>query len=586
MKILLACTSIQDGQRTEDEHDSHYPLGLAYLQSYIEHHRPNKDQFVNLYLNNVPYDVCYDTIKKSLKEFKPDVLGLSLMTHSRVSAFRMIEYTHEHHPDVRIVIGGMHPTVMWQQIAEKYPYITIVRGEGEITFHKLIEAFENDGPLDKIPGVAYYDGESVFTTGNRALIDDLDDLPFPKHELFVRQGKTMANLLTSRGCPYRCNFCVLDWMSQRKVRFRSGENIADEVEMLLKKFPSITTIWIHDDAFMINKNRTIEFCDAIIERGIKTQFVASARFRPISDEVVNKMEQAGFVHVLFGLESGADDVIKGMKKGISKDHVRYGMNLFGKTGMKATAFLITGLPGETDETIEETINFVQEIQNINYLFYDEIGVAAIYPGTEMYAMARATGKISDEYWLTDGDIPHYTIEHGGVYTYEKLLEMKETIRKSVSLGNMFTPDGFLQQKKLIPEILKYAQRFGLAGVNNILYRAINNNNLMHSIVHSFFLGASEQLKQKIVLSVEKTIIKIIFSECLKTHESKRKFMKLYEQQRVKDRKILKLYEERRKKTVEKLSKKYDVGDVEYIKKPKTSNAPKKLNFNISTAGGV
>lgn len=108
----------------------------------------------------------------------------------------------------------------------------------------------------------------------------------------------MANLLTSRGCPYKCNFCVLDAVSLRKVRFRSGDNIADEVEQLITKFPSITTIWIHDDAFMINKKRTLEFCDAIIRRGIKTQFVASARFRPISPEVVSKMEQAGFIHVL------------------------------------------------------------------------------------------------------------------------------------------------------------------------------------------------------------------------------------------------------------------------------------------------
>ena len=586
MKILLACRSIPDEHRSEDVPDSHYPLGLAYLQSYIECARPNKDQFVNLYLNNVPYDVCWDTIKRNLKEFKPDVFGISMMTHSRVSAFRMIEYTHEHYPDVRIVLGGMHPTVMWQQVAQKYPYVIVVRGEGEITFHKLIEAFENKTPLDKVAGIAYYHNNVVFTTGSRALIDDLDDLPFPKHELFVKQGKTMANLLTSRGCPYRCNFCVLDWMSQRKVRFRSGENIADEVEMLLKKFPSIETIWIHDDAFMINKNRTIEFCDAIIERGIKTQFVASARFRPISDEVVNKMEQAGFVHVLFGLESGADDVIKGMKKGISKEHVRYGMDLFGKTSMKATAFLIAGLPGETDDTIKETIEFVQEIQNINYLFYDDMGVAMIYPGTEMYTMAKLTGKINDEYWLTDGDVPYYTIDHGGVHTYEKLLEMKEAIRDSVALENIFTPDGFLRQRKLIPSILKYSQRFGMTGINSILNKALLDNELMPQIINSFFLGASKQLKQKIATAAEKVFIEIIFDEHLKTHESKKVFMRKHEQQRKKDKETLKLYEERKKETVEKLSKKYDVGDVEYIKKKKISNEPKKLDFNISTLGGV
>ena len=254
--------------------------------------------------------------------------------------------------------------------------------------------------------------------------------------------------------------------------------------------------------------------------------------------------------------------------------------------MKATAFLIAGLPGETDETIKETIEFVQEIQNINYLFYDDMGVAMIYPGTEMYTMARATGKISDEYWLTDADVPYYTIDYGGEHTYEKLLEMKKAIRQSVALANMFTPAGFLQQRKLIPSILKYSQRFNMTGINDMLQRALIKNNLMPQIINSFFLGISEQLKQKIAISFEKVLIEIIFNEHLKSHEDKRKFMKAYEQQRIKDKKTLRLYEERRKETVGKLSKKYDVGDVEYIKKPKTSNTPKKLNFNVSTVGGV
>ena len=588
MKILLTCTSIQDEHRTEENVDSHYPLGLAYLQSYLERHRPDQDEFVNLYLNNTNYETCYSTLKQHLKEFKPDIFGVSIMTHSRVSAFRMIEYVHEHYPDIQIVVGGMHVTVMWQQFAEQYPYVIIVRGEGEETFYNLVQALENKDPIDKILGLAYHDGEKVYTSGNGPLIEDINTLPFPKHELFVSEGKTMANLLTSRGCPYKCNFCVLDWMSRRKVRFRSGENIADEVEMLLKKFPSITTIWIHDDAFMINKDRTIEFCDAIIARGIKTQFVASARFRPISEEVVRKMDQAGFAHVLFGLESGADNVIAGMKKGITKEHVRYGMELFGKTEMKATAFLIAGLPGETDETVQETINFVQEIQNINYLFYDDMGVAMIYPGTEMYTMARSTGKISDEYWLTDGDVPYYTIEHGGVYSYEKLIEMKEKIRQAVSLQNMFTtPEGFLIQRKLIPSILKYAQQFNMIQINNMALQAMINDNLLPEVAHAIFLGTSDSLIKKIATGFEKIVIELLSSgEHLNTAEQRTQFVTNYNQQRVKDTLTLSVYADRRKQVIEKLSDREDVGDVEYIKGTIKENKPKNLDFDISTNGGV
>ena len=565
MKILLCCTSIQDEHRSEDNHDSHYPLGLAYLQSYIEHHRPDKDEFINLYLNNVPYEECYAEIKENLKNFQPDVFGVSIMTHSRVTAYRMIEYVHENYPDTKIVVGGMHPSVMWYQMVEKYPYIVAVRGEGEVTFNELIDVYsgDKDMDIDDVAGLAYHNGERVVATKPRPLVDNIDDLPFPKHELFVKNGKTIGNLLTSRGCPYKCNFCVLDHTSLRKVRFRSGDNIADEVEQLITQFPSINTVWIHDDAFMINKARTIEFCDAIIRRGIKTQFVASARFRPIDEEVVQKMEQAGFVHVLFGLESGADNVISGMRKGITKEHVRYGARLFGTTKMKATAFLIAGLPGETDETIQETIDFVQEIQNINYLFYDDIGVSMIYPGTEMYTMAKATGKIDDDYWLTDKDVPYYTIENGGVHTYEKLLEMKETIRQSVSLQHIFTPEGFLKQRKVIPSLLKYSQIHHMHPINNILNQALTRFNLLNDVVKTMIIGDStDKLLRKISVAFEKVLIEVVMNHNnMDTPQKKKQFIDQIVQQTKEDNLKLAEYAERTKAI--KYEGEKDKGDIQY-----------------------
>jgi len=590
MKILLCCTSIEDGHRSEDVHDTHYPLGLAYLQSYLEKHRPEKDEFVNLYLNNIPYDESFKTLKRELKNLKPDVFGVSMMTHSRVSAFRAIEYAHQRYPKMKIVVGGMHPTVMWEQIARKFPYIVVCRGEGEVTFKNIIDLYEKDGDIREVEGIAVYDQDTdeVFTTGNAPLIEDLDTLPFPKHELFVTQGKTMANLLTSRGCPYRCNFCVLDWMSKRQVRFRSGGNIADEIEMLLDKYPSIRTIWIHDDAFMINNDRTIEFCDAIIERGIKTQFVASARFRPISHEVVFKMKQAGFVQVLFGLESGAAEVIKGMRKGISKEHARYGLELFSKTGMKATAFIIVGLPGETEDTIEETIDFVQQLQDIDYLYYEDIGTAMLYPGTEMYTQCRETGLIDDDYWLSDGDIPYYTKEFGGVHSMETLNKFKKTIQEGISLKYLFTREHFLKQRKLIPKILQYSQRFPLGNLNQLLPEIIAHNNLTPALLQSLFLRSNDDLIKHISSLWEQTIVnQIINSDEPMTKEDREKFIQDWISQVAKDEEWLLKCEEQMKEVRAKLENVKDVGDVEYKKKAEKSGLEvKQLDFKISTMGGV
>ena len=563
MKVLLCCTTIEDAHRSQDNHDSHYPLGLAYLQAYVEQQNPHYE-FENLYLNNVPYDECFASIKESLERFQPEVVGVSLMTHSRVSAYRIIEYIHETYPDIKIVTGGMHVTVMWKQFVEKYPYTFVVQGEGEITFNELLEKFERNESYEDVLGLAYWDeaNEKVRFTGGRPLIQDLDILPFPRHDIFLYEGKTMANLLTSRGCPYKCNFCVLDAMSRRKVRFRSGENIADEVEHLLKTCPSVDTIWIHDDAFMINKKRTIEFCDAIIDRGIKTKFVASARFRPISEEVVRKMEQAGFVHVLFGLESGADEVLKGMRKGITKDHARYALSLIAKTNIKATAFLISGLPGETKETIRETIDFVQELQNIEYLYYEDMGVAMIYPGTEMYTMAKATGKIDDDYWLSDKGVPYYTIENGGNYTYQQLSDWKEEIRTGVSMSKFFTPEGFLEQRKMVPQMLKYSQQHGLVGMNNVFLEAMRTFNLFPELIKTFFLSDPKQMMPKINQAVEKYVMNHIMSnEQFKDAKSKKQFIQDYQEQVKRDIVTLREYRERLESNTYEGDK--DEGDISY-----------------------
>ena len=335
MKVLLTYASIDEFTRGDTDWDyegadSHYPLGLAYLHSYLE----SLDRGYEVkteFLNNQPTEECLEIIKKDIEEFKPDVVGVSLITHSRVGSYRVIEMVQRDYPHIKIVIGGMHVSVMYKQLAGAYPGIVCAVGEGEVTLGELVDRWEKDLPIDDVAGIAFHDGEEVIVTPARELIQDLDTMPFPKHEIFLWKGRKVAGMLTSRGCPYKCNFCVLDATSRRKVRCRSAKNIVDEAEYIMTNYPTVETIWLHDDAFMIIKERTIEFCQEVIRRGLKANFICSARFQPISKEVVMLMKQAGFVHVLFGLESGAPDVLKKMKKGITQKSARHGLKLFSET---------------------------------------------------------------------------------------------------------------------------------------------------------------------------------------------------------------------------------------------------------------
>jgi len=447
MKILLITTSIEVESREPIEASSHYPLGLSYIHSYLEKFGHTVSL---LFLNNYSDAACDEKIVESLQEFSPDVVGFQLITHNRVSSFRNIEFVHENYPDIRIVIGGIHTTLMYEQILRKYNYLTAVLGEGEITFQELIDTFENNGELNRVNGIAYCDKRtnSVIATNGRELIKDLDALPFPKHESYFNGERDTANLLTSRGCPYACSFCVLDSISRRKVRLRSVDNVISEIEYLVSSFSTLKKIWIHDDCFLIDNKRVINLCNEIVKRNIVLKFVCSARFKPLSKELVEALEKAGFVLVLFGMETGSAKLLKSSHKGIKKEEMEKAYRLFAASSIDIAGFLIVGLYGEDENTIMETAHFIQGLQKIKYSHFDDIGVLAIYPGTEIYKIAKESGMITDDYWMTDKPVPLFTAEH----SRETLFKYKEVLLDHIAVKRLYTANGFKAQWPLMLHI--------------------------------------------------------------------------------------------------------------------------------------
>ena len=542
MKILLTYASIDGRHREENKWDydsvnAHYPLGLAYLSSYLEGLDLGYEVRTE-YLNKTAIPECLKIVEKEIEEFKPDVVGISLITHSRIGAFRMIEFMQEKYPHIHVVIGGMHVSVTYKQLAERYPGVVCVIGEGEITLGELAARWSKGESIADVNGIAYNDGENTIITPPRELIDNLDMLPFPKHSEFLNPGQQIATMLTSRGCPYKCNFCVLDSVSRRKVRCRSAKNIEDEIEFIKNNHPTIDTIWFHDDAFMIIKERTIEFCEEIIRRGVKVKLICSARFRPISRKVVMLMKEAGFIHVLFGLESGAPTVLKQMKKGLTQKSVRHGLKLFSETKIKATAFLIVGLPGEDDQTIDQTIDFVQELQDMYYMYYDDIGVAQAYPGTELYTLMKEAktpiegyGPIDDGYWLTDGKAPLYTTDH----TEEQLFEWKDKIQNAISFNRMMnSPENFLKQRKLMPGILDYSWRWGFSHMVQSMMDIIGRNqSMIVNFIKAAFLGEPPSAELNTVrYEIEKQMITSFLKTM--TDPERKEFIGKYKKQKEED----------------------------------------------------
>jgi len=460
-KILLISPSIEDvllstldkfdkvGMKTQDDSDG-YPLGLAYLHSYLE---KQNNEVETLFLNNYSHDDCFKKIIKKINEFKPNIVGFQVLTQNRVSTYRLIEYVNENYPEIKIVLGGIHATIMYDQLLKKYPFVVVVIGEGEITLSELSEKIKSlNFNLATIKGIAFNENGVIKLNPYRELIENLDELPFPKHEVFFQGNRKCGIILTARGCPFNCSFCSLDLITRRRVRYRTMVNVMAEIEWMIKKFPSMTDLWIQDDTFFVNNMRVIEFCDEIIKRGIKLNFICSARFKPISAELVKKIQRANFKKIFFGLESGDDEILKKCHKGINQKDVLGAIKLFQKTTIVTYAHLIVGLPGETEKSIKTTARLVQKIQKMKYIYYQTAYLLTVYPGTEVYEIAKSKGMMDDDFWMTNGTTPLYTAEH----SLDELYRYKELLLSYVSPTRAFTTlEGFLHQYHMIPYHSKY-----------------------------------------------------------------------------------------------------------------------------------
>jgi len=498
MRVQLISTSLEEKVRPPSRNTSYYPLGLAYLHAYLEKQGHSVD---TLCVNDYAYDDCYRAVIDKLREFRPEVVGFNVLTSNRVSTYYLINYIHTHFQNIKIVLGGIHTSAMYEQLIRKFPYVIAVIGEGEVTTAELLLKIQNNEPLDDVAGIAYFIGNEVVVTPLRPLVADLDELPFPKHEVFFYQDVIAACILTTRGCPFRCSFCSLDLISRGKVRYRSIKNVIEELEHIKKVNPKIKRIWIHDDTFFLKNERVIEFCDEVAKRNLGFEFICSARFKPISEKIVPALEKAGFSTVLFGLESGAPSVLKRAGKHIDPEDAIYTIGLFKNSPIEVGVFLIVGLSGENETTIKETIGLVMKLQKIKYLLYlDEPNTCFVYPGTQLCDMAKQAGQLGDDYWLTDNPIPFFTVENDEA----QLAKYGEKLFDHIALSRIFTLRGFRAQFKMIPYIVRHLAKMSFFSriefFNTAFYRYKINHPGLYRALRFFYRGLKSRSKRLLNVS--------------------------------------------------------------------------------------
>ena len=410
-KIFLISTYFEEKFKLKsirDESNS-YSLGLAYLHSVIKEAGYN---IITKDYNTANDKLSFEDIKSNLINFNPDYLLMQLFTMNRVSSFKIFKLARELNKDIKIIIGGVHATIMYVQLLKKFDIDYVVLGEGEETIVELLNTLNKKKDINNVKGIAYKVNGNIVKNKDRELNKNLDKLLFPKHELFIKPKRKMACILTSRGCPFKCSFCCLHSISKRIYRTRSVMNIVDEIEHIKDKFGNIKVIQIADDTFTLDRQRVIDLCREIIKRNIKVKFTCSARIKLASLEMFEAMEEAGFTDIGFGLETGSRKLLNSIHKNITpEDAIETFKALRNIKGITPNLYLMTGFPGENISTVNETIDLLKELYKIKPFKQGGISRLWVYPNTEVYELLKVKGAINDEYWLTDGIVPYYTLEN-------------------------------------------------------------------------------------------------------------------------------------------------------------------------------
>ena len=355
------------------------PMGLAYIAAVLER---NGDEVQILDLLVSKY--TKDKIRAKIDEYQPDIIGTTSVTMNYPIASDILRCCKAIDKDILTIIGGSHVTFCPEETLNEAPWIdVVVRGEGEQTILDIV----GGKSLEFIDGIAFR-SNGIKLTNERELIEDLDVLPLPARHLFPL-SKYLAlechcSLITGRGCPFNCIFCVGSKMGGRRARYRNPKLIVDEIELALNY--GFIDMNMEDDLLTLNHKHVNAFCDEIIDRGLKFDWSIFSRADTVNVELLRRMRAAGCRWMLYGVESGNQQILNTVKKKITLDKIREGVRLAKEADIQVMASFIIGLPGETPETLKETIQFAIELDT-SWGF----NVLSPFPGTEVRENAQAYG---------------------------------------------------------------------------------------------------------------------------------------------------------------------------------------------------
>lgn len=365
------------------------PLGLLYISSALKQagHEVRLIDFALLGNNDL------NLLTNFINEFQPDIAAVTVNTHERFSAIKVINYIKKFDPKIATLVGGPHITLLGREFMEKNQSIDYaIIEDGEKTIVNLADYIRRREEINKLPGIYYRDKGLIIKNELKEIQTDLDRYGHPDLDIIdmedysltipVRGRIKALSICTSRGCPYRCSFCAATLINYGRIRYHSAQWIVDEIKRYLNRYGNEYAIFFYDDHFLLNKKRVLEFCQLVKNEELKFEWGCYSRVDVIDDEVLQNIREIGCIMLTFGIETGSDKILKLMNKNITSQKIIKVIRRIKSYGIKTRGSFIWGYPGETYFDIIKTYKMIFQCGfETNEMVFSRYTM--IYPGTKL-----------------------------------------------------------------------------------------------------------------------------------------------------------------------------------------------------------
>jgi anaerobic magnesium-protoporphyrin IX monomethyl ester cyclase len=418
MKILLIYPYFLDPRLNAEDIQSP-PMGIYYVAAVLTEQGHEVEV-----LNWHDRSISPETIAAVLRDQSPRVIGFSILHANRWGGIEIARIAKRIDPGVTVVFGGVGATHLWDHFLKHFPEVDfIVAGEGEAPFSRLVATLESKAParLEDIPGLAFRKAGRPFMTAPAEAVCELDALPMPGRHF------DLAHVALTRGCVSNCAFCGSPAFWGRRMRSHSADYFVEQLAVLRSRGRRF--FYVSDDTFTLDRPRVLDVCRRIVRRRLDINWAAISRVDAVDEEVLAWMRRAGCIQISYGVESGSAAIRRRLNKRISEPQIRHAFELTQRYGIMARAYFIYGCPGESQKTIQETIDLMRAIRPLGAVFY----ILDIFPGTALYADMKRRLKVTDDIWLQRvEDIMYF--ETDPALSAEQVLDYGRLLREAFHRG--------------------------------------------------------------------------------------------------------------------------------------------------------